>query len=465
MGLNGIDVGTGHGQRSAILESIAIVHTVIAESAQIGIAEHRLGIAEVMPGSRAQPEGCVAVERHQRTEIACGFDGWIECAASQIAIAADAELVALLVHHPAKRLAQFGYFAVYRCCLQRFHVVHRYLLIHGQCIHIAIGIHRESPLAGVGCYHTIRVIVGQPYRIALTTGTSRTEQIVKVGVVPSRLQLPEVVLPLQVGVQAVLPGVVAPWRYAQRETDTAQSHGVVHGQAVAQHRCDMIPTVGIGKARDGGISPCKAHLLEHMVGGDMVVDIAKLDSGQRVVQQAHLFECVAVLLVGRLPIQLYGIGIGHHLAVECYRSHTVALKLQRQQLSGLYFERSKHSDAGIGKHLHLPGGDVDLPEVRHTGVVATAHEILIVERKAELSQVGIAPRHQFYRFVNGLLKLLEVKQQQGVFAVVALSGHRQPGAIVTHIDIKHTHAKRECIDGLDVLQIAIQTHHRLRAAV
>ena len=265
--------------------------------------------------------------------------------------------------------------------------------------------------------------------------------------------------------QPVFPWVVAPWRYTQREPDTAQTDRIVHGQAVAQHRCDMIPTVGIGKARDGGISPSKAHLFQHMVRGDMVVNIAKLDSGQRVAQQAHLFECVAVLLVGRLTIQLYGIGIGHHLPFQCYRSHTVALKLQRQQLSRLYFERSKHSDAGIGKHLHLPGGYVDLPEIRHTGIVATAHQILIVERETELSQVGIAPRHQFYRFVNGLFKLLEVKQQQGVFAVVALSGHRQPSAIVTHIYIKHTHAKRECIDGLDVLQVAIQTHHRLCAAV
>ena len=123
--LYGVDVGSRHGQCCTVLEGIAVINMVIAESAQIGIAEHRLGIAEVMPGSRTQPEGCVTVERQQRTEIASALNGWIECAANQIAIAVDAELVALLVHHSAKRPAQLRHFAVECSCLHRFHVAHR----------------------------------------------------------------------------------------------------------------------------------------------------------------------------------------------------------------------------------------------------------------------------------------------------------------------------------------------------
>ena len=59
--LYGVDVGSWHGQCCTVLEGIAVINTVIAESAQIGIAKDGGRISEVMAGSRAQPERVVAV--------------------------------------------------------------------------------------------------------------------------------------------------------------------------------------------------------------------------------------------------------------------------------------------------------------------------------------------------------------------------------------------------------------------
>ena len=57
-----IDGGTGHCQGRTILEGIPMVDIVIAETAKIGIAKHRLFIAEVVTCCSAEPERGVSVK-------------------------------------------------------------------------------------------------------------------------------------------------------------------------------------------------------------------------------------------------------------------------------------------------------------------------------------------------------------------------------------------------------------------
>ena len=52
-----------------------------------------------------------------------------------------------------------------------------------------------------------------------------------------------------------------------------------------------------------------------------------------------------------------------------------------------------------------------------------------------------------------------------MLAVVALPCERQPLAVVAHIDIEDADAEREAVDDLGVLQVAVQAHDGLCAAV
>ena len=53
------------------------------------------------------------------------------------------------------------------------------------------------------------------------------------------------------------------------------------------------------------------------------------------------------------------------------------------------------------------------------------------------------PRHQLHRLEEGLCQFLGVEHQERMLAVVALTGKRQPFAIVAHVDVEHADAKRE----------------------
>ena len=86
----------------------------------------------------------------------------------------------------------------------------------------------------------------------------------------------------------------------------------------------------------------------------------------------------------------------------------------------------EESDVGIGEHLHLARLEVDLPEVGDTGVVGTAYQVFVVEREAELSQVGIFPRHQFHGLEDGLCQSFGIEHQERMLTIVTLTGHRQP---------------------------------------
>ena len=181
--------------------------------------------------------------------------------------------------------------------------------------------------------------------------------------VPGALQRPVIVFPLQVGVELVFQVVAAPRRGAQRNLHAAEPHRVVEDEPIAEHGRHVVPRLGIGKARHNGIGTREAHLLEHVVGSDVVVDIAEVNLGQRFLEQAQRLKGLAVLLVGHMAVQLHGIGIFDHLAGQLDGAHAVALKLQSQQLAGLRFQGRKQADVGIGEHLRLMGGDVNLPEV------------------------------------------------------------------------------------------------------
>ena len=52
-----------------------------------------------------------------------------------------------------------------------------------------------------------------------------------------------------------------------------------------------------------------------------------------------------------------------------------------------------------------------------------------------------------------------------MLAVVALTCHRKPFSIVTDIYIEYANAKREGVDGLDILQVAVEADDSLRTAV
>ena len=227
----------------------------------------------------------------------------------------------------------------------------------------------------------------------------------------------------------------------------------------------MVPRLGIGKARNGGEGTRKAHLLQHIVGCDVVIDVAELNLRQRFFEQSHLLQHFLVFLVCPLAEQFNSVGIVHHLTVQRYRAHAVALKFQCYQFARFNLQRCKQADVGIGKHFHLVGGNVNLPEVRNTCVVRTANQVAVVEREAELSQVAVLPSDQLLGFELGVCQFLSTQQLQGVLTVIALGGHREQLAVVADVDVKHAHAKREGIDDFRFLKIFVIADDGLCAPV
>ena len=97
--------------------------------------------------------------------------------------------------------------------------------------------------------------------------------------VPGSLEAPEVVFPVEVDVEFVLPVVITPGRETECQFHAAQSHGVVHVEAVADHGGHVVPGFGIGETADNGIGPGELHLLKDVVGCDVVIHIAEGHSG------------------------------------------------------------------------------------------------------------------------------------------------------------------------------------------
>ena len=75
------------------------------------------------------------------------------------------------------------------------------------------------------------------------------------------------------------------------------------------------------------------------------------------------------------------------------------------------------------------------------------------------------PGDQFHRLEDGLSQFFGVEQQQCVLTVVALTGERQPFAVVADIRVEHTHTEWEGVDHFRILQVAVQTYDRLGTAV
>ena len=147
----------------------------------------------------------------------------------------------------------------------------------------------------------------------------------------------------------------------------------------------MIPGFGIGKAADDRVGSCEPHLFKNVVRRDVVIYIAKVLPGQRVSEQTNLFHRLLVVLIGQLAIEVYGIGIFHHLTREHDGLQSVALELERQQLPGRYLQGCKETDVGIGEHLHLACLYVNLPEIRDARIVRATNQVLVIQREAELS--------------------------------------------------------------------------------
>ena len=114
MCLDRIDGGAGHGHRQEVLESVAVVHAVVAEAAEIGITEGGRRIAEGMTGRRAEPEGGIAADGNQEAEIGRGVDRREELAAGQVSVTVETEFIALLAHHGAQCAAGLGNLPVQR---------------------------------------------------------------------------------------------------------------------------------------------------------------------------------------------------------------------------------------------------------------------------------------------------------------------------------------------------------------
>ena len=78
----------------------------------------------------------------------------------------------------------------------------------------------------------------------------------------------------------------------------------------------MVPGFGIGETADDRIGTCELHLLQDVVGRDVVIHIAEVCLRQRVLEQTDLLHRLLVVLIGELSVQVHGIGILHHLACE-----------------------------------------------------------------------------------------------------------------------------------------------------
>ena len=265
--------------------------------------------------------------------------------------------------------------------------------------------------------------------------------------------------------QLVFPLMAAPRGDAHPHLEGTESHGVAEVKAIAHHGRHLVPRLAVGETGKGGISPFKGHFLQHVVGGDVVIDVAKLPDGQRLAEQSYRVEGLTVGFVGTLAIERDGIRIANHPPLKGDWQHAVAFKLQGQQAVGGNFERGKQADVGVGEHLHLPCLDIHLPEVADAGIVGTAYQVAVVEREAELPQVGIAPRHQLYGLEDGLLQLLQVEEHERLLAVVARACQREEGAVVAHVDVEDADAKGERINHLGLFQVFVVTHDGVYAAI
>ena len=230
--------------------------------------------------------------------------------------------------------------------------------------------------------------------------------------------------------ELVLPVVVAPGRHAHGQLDAAQTHRVAEEQAVAQDGSHVVPGILVRETGEDGISPGKTHLLDDVVGRDVVVNIPKIHLGKGLFQQTHRLQRLHIVLIGLLSVQFHGVGIGHHLALQGYGTQAVALEFQGQELAGSIFQRGKQADIRVGEHLGLPGFQVNLPQVGNAGIIGAADEVFVIQGETELSQVGIFPGEQFYGIEDGLGQLPGVEQQEGMLSVVSLARHGQPLAVV-----------------------------------
>ena len=466
MGGDGIDAGPRHGPRVAVLEGVFIIHVIVPEPAEVGAPENRMLVAEGVTRRGPHPKGGVPVDGQQDAEIGRRFQRGEKPAAGQVAIAHQAHVVSLLHHDGAQRTAGLGKGPIGADGLQGVDAVfHADFLVERKGVHVSVGTHREAPAARIGNDQVVGIIIGDAGHIALSAGAHRTHQVVEIGMVPCGVQLPEVIFPFQVQVEAVLQVVGAPGRYAHVHDQAAQPYGILEGEPIPQHRRHVVPGFPVRKAGHDRVGAGKVHLLEGIIRGDAMVHVAKGDGRNRFFQPAYGFQGLRVAVVGLLAEQLDGIRIGHHLPVQGDRAHAVPLEFQGQQLSGRDFQRGEQANVRVGQQLHLMGGQFYLPEVRYARIIGTADEITVVQRKTELTQVAVFPGNQF---LGGELRRRQVpgaEQQQGMLAVFALGGHRQELTVVAYINIEHTLAKGEGIDDFRVFHILIEPDEGLRSAV
>ena len=97
--------------------------------------------------------------------------------------------------------------------------------------------------------------------------------------VPGSLEAPEIVFPVEVDVELVLPVVITPRGETECQFHAAQSHRVVHIETIAYHRSHFVPGFGVGETADNGVGAGKSHLLEDIVGRDVVIYIAEVFPG------------------------------------------------------------------------------------------------------------------------------------------------------------------------------------------
>ena len=463
--LDGVNPRTRHGQGGSVLERTAVVHAIVAETAQIGIAKDGGRISEVMAGSRAQPERVVAVYGKKETEVSCRFHRRIEPSSGQIAIALGTQAEPFLGGHSSQGSLQFGKTAVKGNRLHGADVLHLNLLIQRQGVHVSVGPHREAPRLGIGSRNAAVEVVGKGYHVALAAGAERARQVIETGRVPGGLERPEEILPLQVCVELVLERIAAPGRNAHTQLEGAEPHRVAKEDAVSQNRSHTVPGQRILKTGEGGIGSGKTHFLQGAVGRDGMVHIPKLHLGKRLFQKAHLLQGLRVILIRLLAIELHGIRILHHLAGKRHGLQAIPFELEGQDFPGSNLEGSEQADVRVGHHLCLAGFQVDLPEVGNAGIVGTANKVLIVQRETELSQVGILEGEEFHGIENGLREFFQVEKDERMLAVVSLAGERKVLSVMAHIQVKDAHAKGEGIDYLRVLQVPVHADDGLGAAV